>query len=41
MAHIFVLTPGLALLLFVCLSWPVALPLYVPIAIGQAGANPS
>jgi membrane-bound serine protease (ClpP class) len=35
MPHIFMLTPLLALLLFVFLPWQVALALYVPIAIGS------
>jgi membrane-bound serine protease (ClpP class) len=35
MHHIFLLTPLLALLLFLFLPWQVALALYVPIAIGS------
>jgi membrane protein implicated in regulation of membrane protease activity len=35
MPHIFMLTPLLALLLFPFLPWQVALPLYVPMAIGS------
>ena len=35
MPHIFMLLPVLGLLLFVFLPWQVALPLYVPIAIGS------
>jgi membrane-bound serine protease (ClpP class) len=35
MPHIFMLTPVLALLLFLFLPWQVALLLYVPIAIGS------
>jgi len=35
MPHIFMLTPVLALLLFVFLPWRVAPPLYVPITIGS------